>query len=336
MVAGNVADLALGIQAAKGTASIISSVRTFLMDGGVMPVKETADVEETSGGRLRNTAYVKSVRGEGSPKFAARPGIMGMALYAAMGTKAVTGASDPYTHTFTLANTQPYLTAWRSLNGLFERFADCKVTSLNIESTSGGILACTLGLVGLAPAFKSAIEPTGAAETTEPFLHMDGKGQFKIETVPIGGISAARLIFGTGSSAVWGDSIVGDQITEGMQDVVIETEQTITNFAEWNRFHYGTTTPADNASPTPTIIELAASGLDFTWSKRQASGIDATPARSLQITATRLQILAIDGQEPNNNGDPVKRTVRYKVYTPASGSGLTAILKNSTASYAAS
>jgi hypothetical protein len=336
MPAGNIADIALGLQAAKGTASVISSVRSYLMDGGFAPVKEVADVEETSGGRLRNTAYVKSVRGEGTPKFACRPGFVGMLLYAAMGAKAVTGAADPWTHTFTLAATQPYLTVWRSLSGLFERFADCKVTSLNFESTSGGILAVTAGLVGLQPVFKTAIEPTGAAETTEPFLHMDGKGQFLVETVPVASISAARVNFASGASAIYGDSVTADQVAEGMQEVVIEAEQTITNYAEWNRFHYGTTTPADNAIPTPVVVELAGSGIDFKWSKRTTTGIDATPARSLQMTATRVQILAVEGQDSNSDGTPIKRTVRYKVYSPASGSGLTAILKNSVAAYAAS
>jgi hypothetical protein len=336
MPAGNIADLAIGLQAAKGTASIVSSVRTYLMDGGLAPVRETADVEETSGGRLRNTAYVKSIRGEGSPKIAVRPGVIGMLLYGAMGAKAVTGSSDPWTHTFTLAATQPYLTFWRSLSGLFERFADCKITSLNFESTSGGILACTVGIVGLQPVFKSTIEPTGAAETTEPFLHMDGKGQFLVETVPVASISAARVNFATGVAATWGDSIQPDQAAEGMQEVVIEAEQTITNYAEWNRFHYGTATPSDNAVPTPVIVELAGSGIDFKWSKRTTTGTVATPERSLDISATRVQILAVEGQDSNNDGTPIKRTVRYKVYTPASGSGLTAVLKNGTASYAAS
>lgn len=336
MVAGNVADIAIGIQAAKGTASVVSSVRSYLMDGGIIPVRDTADVEETSGGRLRNTAFVKSIRGEGSPKFAARPGFLGMLLYGAMGAKAVSGAGDPYTHTFTLAQTQPYLTVWRALNGLYERFADVKLTSLHLESGAGGILQVTAGMLGLQPVFKTAAEPTGLAETTEPFLHMDGKGQFLVETVPVASISSAKVTFGTGVTAVWGDSIQPDQATEGMQDIVIEAEQTISNFAEWNRFHYGTATPADNAVPTPNIVELAASGVDFKWSKRSSTGIDAVPARSLQITATRVQIVAVDGQDSNATGAPVKRTVRYKVYTPASGSGLTAILKNAVASYAAS
>jgi hypothetical protein len=336
MPAGNVADLAFGIQAAKGTPSILSSARTYLMDGGMVPVKETKDVEETSGGRLRNTAYVSAVRGEGDPKLAARPGILGMLLYAAMGAKAVTGAADPWTHTFTLAVTQPYLTVWRSLNGLFERFSDCKITSLNFESTSGGLLAVTAGIVGLAPAWKSAIEPTGAAETTEPLLHMDGKGQFLVETVPVASISAARVNFGTGASVTYGDSITGDQVVEGMQEIIVEAQQTITNYADWNRFHYGTATPADNAAPSPVIVELAGTGIDFKWTKRQASGAAAVPARELQFTATRLQVLAIDGQDSNSDGAPIVRTVRYKVYTPASGSGLTAVLKNSVAAYAAS
>lgn len=336
MPAGNIADLAIGLQAAKGTASVVSSVRTYLMDGGLAPVKETADVEETSGGRLRNTAYVRSVRGEGSPKIAVRPDVIGMLLYGAMGAKAVTGAADPWTHTFTLAATQPYLTFWRQLSGLFERFADCKITSLNFESTSGGILAATIGIVGLSPAWKSTVEPTGAAETTEPFLHMDGKGQFLVETVPVASISAARVNFATGASAIYGDSVTGDQVAEGMQEAIIEAEQTITNYAEWNRFHYGTATPADNAVPSPVIVELAGSGIDFKWTKRTSTGVAASPERSLQFTATRVQILAVEGQDSNNDGTPIKRTVRYKVYSPASGSGLTAILKNGKATYTAS
>jgi hypothetical protein len=337
MVAGNIADLGFAIQATKGTPAASSSERSYLMGGGLQPARAVADIEETSSGRLRNSAFVQSVAVEGDPQMAVRPNMIGLLLYAAMGAKAVTGASDPYTHTLTLAATQPYMTIWRSLGAaLFERFTDCKITNLTIEAGAGGVLTVTAGITGLSPAFQTAAEATATAETTEPFLHTDGKGQFLVETVAIASISRVSLSIGTGSAITYGDSITGDQVAEQMQAITLEVDQTISNFAEWNRFHYGTTTPTNNTPAIPGIIELAGTGIDFKWSKRTTAGVDATPARSLQITATRVQIAGITGQDTNTSGAPLTRTVQYRIYQPASGSGLTAIVKNARATIASS
>jgi hypothetical protein len=338
MPAGNIADIAVALQAAKGTASVVSSHRTYLLSGGIEPVPTVNDVEETSSTRLRQTAYVASVVAEGEPSIAARPGILGMILYGIMGAKGVAGAGDPWTHTFTLAPTTPYLTFWRMLGAaLFERFADCKITSLNLESTSGGLLVARFGVVGLAPVSKTAAEATAAVEVTVPFTHMDGKGQFLVETVPVSAIRRIALSLTGGTEAQYGDAVTPDTADEGLIEATLETEQTIANFAEWNRFHYGTTTPADNTPHTQAVIELAGSGVDFKWTKRDAAGVAAVPERSLQVTGTRVQIAAIEGQEANPDGAPLTRTVRYKIYQPAGGaSGLTAILKNGVAAYAAS
>lgn len=337
MVAGNIADLSFALQAAKGTAASAGQHRTYLTGGGFGPLREINDVEETSASRLRSTAFVGQVSVEGEPVMAVRPKMIGLLLYAAMGAKAVSGASDPYTHTFTLANTQPWMTVFRMLGGmLFERFTDVKVASLVFESGSGGILQVTATLLGLTPQSKTTAEVTVQPETSEPFLHMDARSQLSFEGTPASRISQNRITIATGAEAQYGDSIIGDDVSEGMHEITIETEQFVSDFALWNRYHYGSASPADNAPATPTVIELGGGGLDIKYTKRQASGAAATPERSLQFTASRVQISEMAAIEPNTDGSPLARNVTYKVYQPAAGgSGLTAVLKNDQATYPA-
>lgn len=336
MVAGNIADLSFSLQAVKGTPAATGQHRTYLTGGGVNPDREINDVEETSSSRLRSTAFVSQVSVGGEPVMAVRPNMIGLLLYAAMGGKAVTGAGDPWTHTFTLANTQPWLTIFRMLGGIsFERYADCKISSLNFESSSGGILQVTAAIAGLLPAFKTAAEVTVSPETTEPFLHMDARSQLLFESAHVSRISRVAVSIGTGVETVYGDQVAGDDVSEGMHDITIETDQTIADMALWNRLHYGSASPADNAAPTGGVIELGATGIDLKWTKRTAAGAAASPERSLNFTATRVQVAGIDPTEPNTDGSPLTRTVRYKVYQPGSGSGLTAIVKNGTTTYTA-
>lgn len=335
MVAGNIADLGFAIQTTKGTPSAASIERSYLMGGGLAPNRAVADVEESSSGRLRNTTFVQSVSAVGDPQMAMRPNMIGLLLYAAMGAKAVSGAADPWTHTFTLAASQPYLTIWRMLGAaLFERFVDCKVTGLTIESAHDNVVTVTATIAGLTPAFQTAAESAVAAEATEPFLHTDAKALLKVETVVISAIRRVTMTITTGSEIVYGDSVTGDQVADQQLGITIETEQTILDMAEWNRFHYGSTSPANNAPAIPGVIELAASGLDMTWSKRDTTGAAATPARSLQVTATRVQIGNIAGMDVNASGAPLTRVVTYRIVQPVGGgSGLTAILKNGRSTY---
>lgn len=335
MVAGNIADLSLAIQATKGTAAATAAHRVYLAGGGFGPMREAADLEETTSSRLRNSAFISGFRAEGTPEFYVRPKMAGILLYGAMGAKAVSGAADPWTHTFTLASTQPYLTVWRTLGGLYERFIDVKIAELNFSSASQNALRVSARLLGMTSQFKSAAETAATPETVDAFLHADGAGQFLVEAAAVSSISNIRVNIATGITLAYGDDVDADSANEGLQVITIETEQVISDYALWNRYHYGSTTPADNASPIRDVVELAASGVDFTWSKRTAAGAPVAPARSLQFTATRLQIAGISGMDANTSGEPLRRTVTYRVYQPASGSGLTAVLKNGQSSYAA-
>jgi tail tube protein len=337
MPAGNIADVAVALQTTKGTPSAASQHRFYLSGGGLAPERDHADVEETSGSRLRAEGFIRQARAGGTPQAFVRPDMIGLLLYGAMGAKAVTGAADPFTHTFTLALTQPWLTFWRMLGGLkFERFLDCKLTSLILRSSAGNPVSVEFGVAGLGVFHLTAQETTAAVEKTNTFMHSDGKGQFLFETVPVATIESIVLTINTGVSLQQGDSVTPNDAPEGQLEITIETVQTITDFSTWNRLHYGSATPANAAPLTPVVQELAGSGIDFKWAKRQADGTTlATPERSLQVTATKLQIRSITGLDPNTSGDPLKQTVTYRVYEPAAGSGLTAVLKNSKSTYPA-
>lgn len=343
MPASNIADLSMAVQTAKGTAAAgtpaTTMSRVYLAGGGLAAMKDTADLEETSSGRLRSANYVSQVRAGGSPEFFVRPEMIGWLLWAAMGAKATTGASDPYTHTFTLALTQPYMTWWRMLGGaLFEKFMDVKVASLAFHSEAGGPLRVTAELLGLTPAFQTTAMTVATVETVDTFMHADAKALLMFEGAAVASIGTIDLTITNNVQISQGPDVVGFQVVEGQQDITLAVQQVITDFASYNRMIYGSNTPANNATPSPNVIELASSAvIDIGYAKRDAAGAVRTPERSLHFTADRLAIANVEGIEADPGGDPISQTVTYKVYQPSGGtSGLTAILKNGKSTYAAS
>ena len=332
MVAQGVFQLGFSKQSAKGTPAATAVYAVPLLGGNIMPARTVNDLEETTTTRLRAQSYASLVAVEGEPEYAVRLPSLGLLLYAAMGAKAVTGAADPYTHTFTLANAQPWFTMWRQAADLvYERFVDVK-TNLTLTSEAGQPVKATFSLSG-----NTATSQTSASHTTamasvitdngDTLMHYDGAGAFLFETVAVSSIERIVLSINNNYTIQQGDSLGGYDVSEGMREITIETTQSITDAALYNRFHYGSATPTAGTAVNPNTLELAASGIDFLWTQQ------TTPARSLQVTATKLQVTEIGGWEPGTGNDPYKQDVTYKVYQPASGSGLTAIVKTATATY---
>lgn len=342
MPAGNIADLSMAVQAAKGTPAVPGAStmsRVYLAGGGLMAPKETADLEETGGIRLRTGNYVTQVRAAGSPEFFVRAEMIAWLLWGMFGTKATTGAGDPWTHTFTLTATQPYMTFWRMLGAaLFERFADCKLASLTFHSEAGQPLRVTAEVVGLAPAFQTTAQTTATIEVTAPFMHADAKSLLIFEGSPVAAIDTVDLTITGNTTTQQGDDVVPFQASEGMYDITLSVQQTLIDFATYNRMTYGSATPSNNAVPSPNVIELlGGSVVNLKYAKRDSVGAVATPERSLNFTADRLALASVEGIESNTNGDPLRQNATYKIYQPAGGgSGLTAVLKNGKSAYASS
>jgi hypothetical protein len=324
--------LAIAKQASEGTAATTAAFQTPVNAGTINPVRTNAPLEETGPDRLRSIMYAQDAGVGGQPTIYPRPRLLALLLYLTLGAKSSDATdTDAVIHTLTLANTQPYFTAWRMLGDLlYERFVDNKIRQLVLTSEAGRPLSAQWTVEGKAPesiteaAYDTAV---GAAplENGRPFYHYDGEGAFEVDGAPVATIRRVVITINNNSSRWQGDALLAEDVTEGRLDITIETQQRITDVALWNTYHYGDPTPTLGARPSPEVVELAG-GIDFKW-----TAVDATPGpeRSAQITAPRLQIASLGGYEPSStSNDPLVATVTYGVLSPDSGSGLTAVVLN--------
>lgn len=334
MTAANIANVAWALQSGKGSAESTSDFRCY-MAGGSQPHSETVkeDFEETTGGRMLSDAYISQVSAAGEPEFFLMPEMAGSLLYGVMGAKAVSGAGDPYTHTFTHATSLPYWTFWRMLaNGLFEKFVDCKITGAKIVGESGKPIRIIPRIMGLSPSFLTSAEATATIEKTNRFLHYDGSGALLVEGSAVAHIRSFEIDIDNGGALEPGDSLTPYDVSESRLSIVISTEQLVTSFSLWNRLHYGAASPSNADTPTKTPLELAGSpaGLSWTWTRVAAS---PGPERSLKLAIPRVQVDPFDDQ-PSTAAEPLRRSVTYRAYAPTDGSTpMTATLKNGTAAY---
>jgi hypothetical protein len=332
--AGNIGEFGVSIQATKGTPSATALQTFYLTGGGLASDPEITDYAETTGKTVRSGAYIARVRGAGTPQFYARPAMLGPFLFGAFGAKSASAGPDPFLHTFTIASALPYLTLWKSLGGiLFERFHDCKLASLTLRSVEGAPLIAEANVLALHATSQAADDVAGVTvDVSVPFVHHDASAALKVETVAVAHASSVIVTIATGATIIAGDSLEGYSIEEGIRVITVEMQQLVTDAQLWNRLHYGSANPADNAAPTRSVVTLggAPAGIDLKW-LQPGGGAE----RSLQATATNVTVKSIAGVEHNVNGDPLKATVTYQAYDVAAGSAMTAILKNGVATYTA-
>jgi len=330
MVASNIADIAFAVQSAKGTGVVAgSSTNRLWMAGGSQVHSETVkeNFEETTGLRMLSDAYISQVSAAGAPEFFCMPESIAPLLYGVLGAQAITGASDPYTHTLTPAATLPYFTFWRSLaGGLYEKFIDCVIPHLKIHFESGKPIRVTPTIMGLSPSFLTAAETVIAVEKANRFLHYDGSAALKVEGTAVAALRSGDLDIDNGSQLVPGDSLTPYDVSVGRLGVVLATTVLVPDFTLYNRVHYGTASPSNNAAPTTAPLELAGSpaGIDFKWTRVAAS-------RTLEVLIPRVQVDAFDDQ-PDVSGNPMIRSVTYQAYDRAgAGPNISGIVLNAKA-----
>ena len=335
VVAGNQFDIGIALQSGKGVTVPDTGIqyRFPVTAGGISADKVVNVIEETASGRVRNSSYVGAVNVDGSPSLAARPEVLELLLFGVMGAKATTGASDPYTHANQLAASQPYFTVWKRVGpeaggGYYEKYRDCKVSTLVLASGAEGILIATPTFMGLRVFSASApalAVPISAGNVV--FMHQHGEGSMLVDGVDVASITDITATIGGDATRFRGTSLYGSDIAEQMRDITIDT----TSLVDWARVKqimYGTTTPTDGAAPSGIVTELAA-GIDFKWL------IPGTPERSLRLQAPRVQ-LSMDAIDPNTDGSPLTMVTHHRVFQPGDGSSaLVATLKNGIATYPA-
>jgi hypothetical protein len=321
MVSSSIYALGLGKQSAQGSAASAAAYRSGVLGGGLSADRTIEDLVETatSAQRLPLTSYVRSVAAGGTPELAARPELTGALLYAVLGAQAVSGGADPYSHTLTPGGSLVFWTLWDSLGAfLFREFRDCQLAQLVLTSEAGQPLKLQATVMGLDPRSDSTDSQIGVAVlTTTPYMHFDSSGAFLVDGVVVSCVSKAVITINNNTAIYYGDSVRGCSITLGRLAITAELTHQISNATLYNLFHYGTASPADATQEAVTLYQPAA-GIDFKWTAVAAA---PGPERSLQMTASRVQLATLAGYDPNPSGDPLVDVQTYRVYDP----GTTAI-----------
>lgn len=318
MVAASVAALGFGVQSAQGTPAGSAEHRLALLGGGLVPNRAISDLEETSGSatnRMRSATITNTVSAEGSPEFAMRVSWIADMLYLALGATSGGGG----TTTIVPAATIPYSTWWSMLAGIiFDEYRDVKVSQLVITSEASQPVRVQATLLGIDPRSDSSDSQSAVTiDTSDPFMHYDGEGAFEVDGDIISCIERVVLTINNNASTIYGDSLHGCMITEGLLDITVETLHAIENADTYNLFHYGEATPSDATQVNPNPTELTA-GIDFTWTSDDGS---------VNIVVPRLQIQSLAGYEPSTDPSaPLRQTATYKALLPDTGAGLTAVV----------
>lgn len=313
-------------QSAKGTPATSAKHRVWLTGGSrVAAAVVKADFIETSGYATPQDAYIESSEGKGAPEFFCMPDSIAAALYGVLGTKAVSGVSDPYQHTLTEAPDLPYVTVFMSTSGaLFEVYADCKIVGLKIHGESGKPLLGTMTVAGGIAAYSTTEDTTQALEHTNRFLYYDGKAALKLEGAAVPLMRSFDLDIQRQPIVIPGDWITPADLALGTLAVSLAISTTPADFGEYNRVVYGSAAPSAAAPPTTAPDSLTGSpAVDLLFTRVAAS-------RTLELSLPVLQRDPFVDAVSATPG-PLVRTQTLKAYKPQDGSSiLTAVVKSAT------
>jgi hypothetical protein len=318
---GNQAWLLAAKQATKGTPATVAAATTYknpFTGGNIAPVRETDNLSETDASRDQGVAYVTTSGVEGSPELYARDDSAGAYLFWALGAVATTGTTN-FTHVITPSNTLPYVTFWRNIsNTLYERFTDCKVSSLTISAEAGSPLSIATSVQGL-QATRLTADPD--ATNLVP-LASGAVYNYNDAAVVLGGGATAlvrsfELTIENNVSRQQTDDVVPYDVVEGTREVSLSFDLLFESLDEYNKFHYG------GAAGTSISKDIFTTSALFTFTKGANNEI------SFNLPSIAYSEF---NPEPDPGGDPITVSVSAVAQRGASPV-VTATVKNQVSAY---
>lgn len=308
----------------KGVAAAVAAASTYktpFAGGSISPVRETDNLTETDANRDRGVSYVTTSGVEGSPSFYGRDDSAAAWLYYVLGAVATTGTTPNFTHVITPASVLPYVTLWRNQSStLYERFRDCKVSSLTIGAEAGSPLTISAGVQGLqASRLTADPDATNLAPLASSAVY-----NFNEATVTLGGgatslIRSFEISIENNVSRQQTDDVVPYDVVEGIREVGLSFDLIFETLDEYNQFHYG------GAAGTAVSSNIYKTAATFTLSKGANNSI------AFNLPHIAYQEFPV---EPNTGGDPIVVSVRALAERDPVDPVLTATVKNQVANYA--
>lgn len=319
--AGNNAWLAHGKQTTAGTPAATLRAKQPLTGGTVAPERVVERLQETDASRLVGSAYLSRGGAAGTPSFYCRAnplpdlleGVLGTATYDAVGT----GSPLVYTHVFTPGTTLPRFTFVRMIgNALFEIFPDSFINSLTIRGEAGQPLTVEANIVGLSSTISVAEPASTTALVIESgvplFFHEGTISLSGVTGTPMSKIRSVEFTVENNFTQQQTDDVALLDAVPGTQNFSVGFELIFDSLTEYQAFHYGagTTQRGDLYTTTAT----------FQFDK-------TAPVRQLKLDFTNLAYEEFP-VEPDAGGAPIVVAVRGALNRPASGSSVTATVKN--------
>lgn len=244
-----IADVGIAKQTAKGSAASEPTYQFGVKGGQVAQVEVTQDVEDLTSGK-RVAGHANRTMAVPGAQWTTRAWIdqVGLLLYAALGGYGVTGAG-PYTHTFTLAESLPYLTVWGTLNGNHHRLDDSKLDELELSWTGNEPVEVGATFIGL-DLTPGVSDPTpGDDVTCDTYLTPVG-GTFKVDvdgaTPAAAPITAGSVSIANGISAEpISGTITPDDVEEARADLNVSLTLKAANLNVWREAVFGSAAGTD-------------------------------------------------------------------------------------------
>lgn len=328
-ISGSLGYYLIGIQPDQGDTAVTWMRYVVEAAPSFEPNKVVNRYTMTDTGRDQGGAYTSVVSSKGDLPIYLHPDGIGLLCFLAMGSLADAGTTPHYTHTITPADDLPWFSVFRVVGGVItERFVDCKMDELKIDSKAGEPPVAMCSIIGITNTFDT--EPVdGVGDDTiqviagDPYKHYDGKANYKIATVAQP-IDAWTLDIKNNLLEYQADDFFLNDVPPGKREIDLDFSmhfQGPTTEPKYREFVYG----SDGGTTVSTV--LTAKAVEFKLVR------DANVSIDFLMPQVRYSAVPV---EPDPSGAPIEVQVATNVEKPTDDSDiLTITVKDTNATYAA-
>lgn len=314
--------LGIAKQTAKASAAAAPVNVVGLTGGKVYDVElEESDLDTTWNNRVMagydRTQAVPVV----DATVVAMPKSIGTLLLATLGGLATTGAG-PYTHTFTIADTLPYVTLWGKMGGTdSSRTHDAKVDSFEFSWEKSAAATVKVKFLGCEfdPSIAFPTPGAGVAEVVSSGVLKGMGGTFTVDGASARVIGGSIKIENGLDVIVPSYRVLPDDVIEARAAIEVSLKIKPDNLTFWRKIVTGTTGgTAVSANPLLGQFTTAFAG-------PSSSTLTFSTADSIAWTSSM--------PDADPNGGAAELTLTGRVVIPATGNPITVTLINGVTSY---
>lgn len=320
-ISGRLGEFGFAKQSGKGVAAAAPALRLFAAgQPSLHPLKERGRFAMTDTGRDLQPGFTSRMGVEGDLPLYFHPDAAASLLAYALGANADTGTTPNFTHTITPAGDGMWVTIWRIVGGVvIEKFTDCKISTLRIESAAGAAALMSVGVVGITYEFLAVAPIFTDTSPESPYLHAEAK-----DLINLGGaiIHPTSLVWelNNNMSVYQADDYKPADVDPGGREISLSASirfgQQGARIEEYREFYYGS---SGGTTMSPTVGTKA---FDATW--RRNANLEAKIAHD-QVTYAAVPV------QPDPGGEPIGVELAMQVEKPA-GVIVTATVKDQLAS----